>query len=85
MHHMLYIFFKHTQTSKLSGELTICPMTIGRVQMRETPNSYLRACLVMVGIRALTVLCNAPILPLRRTSLGRYETLLRPGRKPIHE
>jgi len=43
--------------------------------MRETPNSYLRACLVMIGIRALTIPCNAPILSLRRTSLGRYETL----------
>jgi hypothetical protein len=52
--------------------------------MRETPNSYLNACLVMVGLRALTVSCNAPILSLRRSSLGRYETLLRLGRKPTH-
>jgi len=43
--------------------------------MRETPNSYLSACLVMVGIRVLTVPCNAPILSLQRTSLGRYETI----------
>ena len=52
--------------------------------MREKPNSYLSACLVMVGIRTLTISCNAPILSLRRTSLGRYETRLRPGRKPTH-
>jgi hypothetical protein len=52
--------------------------------MRETPNSYLSACLVMVGIRALTVPCNAPILSLQRTSLGRYETPSRPDRKPTH-
>ena len=52
--------------------------------MRETPNSYLSACLVMVGIHALTISRNAPILSLRRSSLGRYETLLRPGRKPTH-
>jgi hypothetical protein len=52
--------------------------------MRETPNSYLSAYLVMVGIRALTISHNALILSLRRSSLGRYETILRPGRKPIH-
>jgi len=50
--------------------------------MRETPNSYLSACLVMVGIRALTVPCNAPTLSLRRSSLGRYETLLRLDNQP---
>ena len=55
-----------------------------RVQMRETPHSYLSVCLIMVGIRTLTVSCNAPILSLRRSSLGRYETLLRPDRKPTH-
>jgi hypothetical protein len=43
--------------------------------MRETPNLYLSACLVMVGIRVLTVPCNTPILSLRRMSLDRYETL----------
>jgi len=52
--------------------------------MRETPNSYLSAYLVMVGIRALTISRNAPVLSLRRSSLGRYETLLRPGRKLTH-
>jgi len=45
--------------------------------MRETPNSYLSACLVMVGIRVLIVPCNAPTPSLQRSSLGRYETLLR--------
>jgi hypothetical protein len=50
--------------------------------MRETPNSYLSACLVMVSIRALTVLCNAPTLSLQRLSLGRYETLLRLDSQP---
>ena len=52
--------------------------------MRETPNSYLSTCLVMVGIHALFVSCNAPILSLQRTSLGRYETPSRPSRKPTH-
>jgi hypothetical protein len=52
--------------------------------MRETPNSYLSVCLVIVVIRALTISRNAFILSLRRSSLGRHETLLRPGRKPTH-
>jgi hypothetical protein len=50
--------------------------------MCETPNLYPSACLVMVGIRALTVPCNASILSLRRTSLGKYETPSRLDRKP---
>jgi len=51
--------------------------------MRETPNSYLSAYLVMVGIRALTIPCNAPKLSLRsRPSLGRYETFLRLDGQP---
>ena len=45
-------------------------MTIGQVQMRETPNSYLSACLVMVGIRTLTVLCNAPITAFTKAVTG---------------
>jgi len=53
-----------------------------RVQMRETPNSYLSACLVMVGIRALIIPYNAPTLSLQRSSLDRYETLLRLNSQP---
>jgi hypothetical protein len=52
--------------------------------MRETPNSYLSAYLVIVGIHTLIISRNAPILFLQRPSLGRYETPLRPGRKPTH-
>jgi len=52
--------------------------------MRESLNSYLSACLVMVGIRALIISCNVPILSLRRPSLGGYETILRLSRKPTH-
>jgi len=52
--------------------------------MRETPNSYLSVCLVMVEIYALTIPRNAPILSLQRLSLGRFETFLRLGRKPTH-
>jgi hypothetical protein len=37
----------------------------------------------MVGIRALIISCNAPVLSLQRLSLGKYEILLKPGRKPI--
>jgi hypothetical protein len=50
--------------------------------MRETPNSYLSACLVMVGIRALIIPYNAPTLSLQRSSLDRYETLLRLNSQP---
>ena len=52
--------------------------------MRETPNSYLSVCLVMVGIHALTISRNSPILSLQILSIGIYETLLRPDREPIH-
>jgi hypothetical protein len=52
--------------------------------MRETPNSYLSACLVMVGIRALTVSYNTHILSLQRPSLGKYEIPSRPDKKPTH-
>jgi hypothetical protein len=47
-------------------------------------NSYMSACLVMVGIHALTISRNASILSIWRLSLGIYETLFRPGRKPTH-
>jgi hypothetical protein len=53
------------------------------VRIHETPNSYLSAYLVMVGIRALTISYNAPILSLQRLSLGKSETLLKPG-TPTH-
>jgi len=52
--------------------------------MHETPNSYLSVCLVMMGIRVLTFPYTAPILYLQRSSLGRYETLLRPNIKLTH-
>jgi len=52
--------------------------------MHEKPNSYLSAWLVMMGIRTLTISCNAPILSLQRSSLDKYETLLRPDRKLTH-
>jgi len=77
-------FWKHRQASKLGGELAVCPMTIGQGSDAWKTNSYLSACLVMVGIRALTISCKAPILCLRISSLGKYETLLRPSRKPTH-
>jgi hypothetical protein len=52
--------------------------------MHETPNSYLSAFLLMVGIHALTISRNTPILSLQRSLLGRYETLLRQGRNSTH-
>jgi hypothetical protein len=38
----------------------------------------------MVGICALTVSRNAPILSLQRPSLGRFKTILRLGRRLPH-
>jgi hypothetical protein len=52
------------------------------VRMRETPNSYLNNCLIIVIIRALTISHNAPILSLQRLLLGRSETLLKPSTYP---
>ena len=69
-----FYFLKHTKAFKLGGELAICPMTIGQIQMHETPNLYLSVCLVITSITALAILYNTPILPLQRSSLGRYET-----------
>jgi hypothetical protein len=54
------------------------------IQFCETPNSNLKVCLVMAGIHALTISCNASIFNLQGLSLGRSENLLRPCRKPIH-
>jgi hypothetical protein len=53
--------------------------------MRETPNSYMSVCLAMVGISALIISRNTPILSLRRPSLGKSEILFRIGRKPTHD
>jgi hypothetical protein len=52
--------------------------------MHETPISYLSDCLIMVGILALIIPPSAPILSLQILLLGRSETFLRSGRKPIH-
>ena len=77
-------FWKHTQAFRFGGVLAICPMTIDQGSDAWKLNSYLSACLVMVGIRTLTISCNASILSLRRSSLDKYETHLRPDRKPTH-
>jgi len=44
--------------------------------MRETLNSYLSVCSVMVGIHVLIIPRNIPILSLQKPSLERSETLL---------
>jgi hypothetical protein len=54
------------------------------VQACETPNSNLSACLVMVGIYALIVPCNTPILSLQGQSLDRSKIFLRPSKKHTH-
>jgi hypothetical protein len=59
-------------------------MTINHVQTRETSNSDVSACLVMMNIRVLAISCNAPILSLRGPSLDKSEILLRLGKKPTH-
>jgi hypothetical protein len=51
--------------------------------MREKPNSYLSACLVMVGMRTLTISCNAPTLLYEErhwADMRLFET----GKKPTH-
>ena len=77
-------FWKHTQASRLGGELAICPKTIGQGSDAWNTQLISECLLGNSGYTCLNYSLQRPILSLRRTSLGRYETLLRPDRKPTH-